>query len=305
MTCASPWACPVCACNVYASRAAEITKAIERWNETPGHAVSLLTLTVRHALGDDLREVRRVLTDAFRALWRGQSGGRLRRELGVTHFVRSLEVTHGANGWHPHLHVLLFQSRKPAADAVDKLKTRWRKIFEHQARRLRTRALGLTGELRAEAERAAATLEHATPSIEHGADLRLSRNARYIEKLGLEIASIATKRSQARTSLTPWEIAWRAADGDRRAQTIWTAYTEAMHGARQLTWSRGARAALGLSMSDEDERHAGEHHGELVASVPAAVWDRCSRVAGWTIELLRRARGERAGEECAVLIKAS
>ena len=36
------------------------------------------------------------------------AGGEVKDELGIVGTIRSLEVTCGPNGWHPHLHVLIF-----------------------------------------------------------------------------------------------------------------------------------------------------------------------------------------------------
>ena len=236
--------------------------------------MSLLTLTVRHALGDDLREVRRVLTSAWRRMFQGEPGRRLRAALGIAHHVRALEVTHGPNGWHPHLHALIFHRAAPRWDALELVRERWRKIV---------------GRMR----------PAATPSHERGADLRASHRSDYIAKLGLEVGSIATKAARSKGGRTPWEIAANAAAGDVDERALWVTYTESMHGARQLTWSKGARKALGLPEDDEDEEHAAEPPAMLVVNVPGEVWDHWSKVPGWTAELLRRARGSTPFLDCA------
>ena len=300
VTCGSPWSCPCCACRIYTSRGAELTQAVEGWAgplpDRRDGAVSLLTLTLRHGLGDDLREIRRALCDAWRRMWQGEPGRRLRRALGVEHHVRALEVTFGGNGWHPHLHALLFHVRPPSDDALELVRARWVRVFERLASSYRRQARELRGtredDARAlELERKAKAVEWATPDHEHGADLRPSHRSDYIAKLGLEVASIGTKTPKTRGSRTPWDIATDAAEGDVDARALWIEYTEAMHGARQLTWSKGARVALGLNERDEDEDHAEEPPGTLLADIPAAVWDFWSRVPGWTSELLRRAKG--------------
>lgn len=295
VTCGSPWACPCCACRIYTSRGAELTTAVERWagplpDRTDGK-VSLLTLTLRHGLGDDLREVRAALCDAWRRMWQGEPGRRLRRTLGIAHHVRALEVTHGRNGWHPHLHALLFHGKQPDEGALELVKRRWVKCFARLADSYRRRAVDATDDEARELERRARAVEWATPDYEHGADLRASHRADYIAKLGLEVASIGTKRPKVAGSRSSWDIAHDAKDGDVDARALWVEYTEAMHGARQLTWSKGARVALGLKERDEDEDHAEEPPGMLLADIPGEVWDRWSRVPGWTTELLRRAKG--------------
>ena len=51
LRCGSVWECPVCALQIRAERADELKRAVECW----GHGnVAMLSLTVRHGLGDDL-----------------------------------------------------------------------------------------------------------------------------------------------------------------------------------------------------------------------------------------------------------
>src|SRR5262249_33244496 len=70
VTCASPHWCPVCALRICINRAAEVTQAVERWagpiESRKSGAVSMLTLTTRHALGNNLREARSTLAEAHR-----------------------------------------------------------------------------------------------------------------------------------------------------------------------------------------------------------------------------------------------
>ncbi len=238
-----------------------------------------MTLTVAHEYGDDLRTMRELVREANRALFRGESGKRLARAIGMRHRVVALEPTYGEHGWHPHIHALIFHSRKPEPGAVEMLKERWQAIVTRLAWRAR-------------------------PSLERGADLRPSNRADYIAKLGLEVTNIQGKRGRKR-SLTHWEILAAAIEGDTEARRLWLEFSEAMHGAKQLTWSKGARVALGLNARDEDTEHAAEPPAMLVASVPGEVWDRCSRRPGWTAELLRRARGSTPFLDCAEWIRRS
>lgn len=283
VTCGSPWSCPTCACRIYTRRAADIREACEGWAGPLAirgdGSLSLLTLTVRHALGEDLGEVRRTLTNAWRRLFQGRAGMQLRRALGIKHHVRALEVTHGANGWHPHLHVLVFHSRCPEPGSLAFLQERWMAVV-------------------------AAIAPHATPELLRGADLRPSHRTDYVAKLGLEVASILTKRGK-KGSRTPWQIADDARHGDVDARRLWVDYTESMHGARQLTWSRHARRALGLLGRDTDAEAAEEPPSMLLVAFPGEVWDRCTKLSGWLVELHRRARGSTPHLDCTEWLRAS
>jgi len=268
---------------MYTKRAADVQAAAENWAgpiEIRGDgSLSLMTLTVRHALGEDLREVRRTLTDAWRRLFQGRAGQQLRRALGIKHHVRALEVTHGQNGWHPHLHVVVFHDKCPEPGSLRALQERWMHVVSLVA-------------------------PSATPDLEHGADMRPSHRTDYVAKLGLEVASILTKTGK-RGSRTPWQIAQEAGRGDVVARRLWVDYTEAMHGARQLTWSRHARRALGLCARDRDGEAAEEPPSMLLVDVPGEVWDPCVKLRGWLVELHRRARGPTPHLDCAAWVRRS
>ncbi|WP_150114295.1 hypothetical protein [Corynebacterium oculi] len=103
-------------------RTREIGSAIEQC-QVEGGEVYLITLTVRHHAGQSLQDV----WEAVSAGWRGVTGntrwtGRKKRgtegerdRLGVAGTARVVEATHGDNGWHVHVHALVFLE-KPLID---------------------------------------------------------------------------------------------------------------------------------------------------------------------------------------------
>ena len=114
LRCGRIWSCPPCAASIRARRAEEIQTGAVRWlsgyataGRPPGSLI-FLTLTLRHDRTHDLD----VLFDTVMAGWRkmlqGRGGTALRQDLRMRGFVRAVEVTVGKNGWHPHLHLLLF-----------------------------------------------------------------------------------------------------------------------------------------------------------------------------------------------------
>ena len=105
--CASVWACPVCAAKISERRRAELVTAVAL-AKSMGMHVKLLTLTVPHGLGDDLPTLLVQIRNAWRRTTTGRAGKDFRKLLGIKGTIRALEVTHGQNGFHPHLHVLLF-----------------------------------------------------------------------------------------------------------------------------------------------------------------------------------------------------
>lgn len=83
----------------------------------------MVTFTVEHSAADEvglMREVRRSFTRLRRMRWfkSAQRGG-----------VAAVEITHGKNGWHPHIHALMdarwFSVREPCP-RIGSAKTTWR-----------------------------------------------------------------------------------------------------------------------------------------------------------------------------------
>ena len=99
--------CPLCAPKWQRTRAEEITKAIDHWG---AQRVLFVTFTMRHHPGMALALQHRLLTAAFGHLWAGRRGQTLAAELGgKPESVRAHDRTWSLEqGWHPHLHSLLF-----------------------------------------------------------------------------------------------------------------------------------------------------------------------------------------------------
>ena len=145
-TCGSVWACPVCAAKVAEVRRRELVYAMAQ-HKAQGGAAYLMTLTFPHYRGQGLADLKAKFAKAVQSFqnakgWRkvmdvagpDKPGGTAGRVGSVT----SQEVTFGgANGWHPHKHILIFCNpaafaEGPADDAgrltssaIDYFKAQW------------------------------------------------------------------------------------------------------------------------------------------------------------------------------------
>lgn len=305
LTCGSAWECPSCMARHRRAGANKVKLAVERWQDgfqvgttrVDAHgagSVLFFTLTVRHGLGDDLRVVRKGVTDAFSRMIAGRAwtqfcgvsgmvpGGYIpyfddiqaaanankRGAREVTNFVhgyvRALEVTHGPNGWHPHVHGLMFCDVSPSEKTLQRMRKwlsdRWRK-----------------------AVRAVLGADH-EPDDEHGVDLRPCGAADYIAKLGLELSSSSTKEGKKALHRAPIEIAKDyATTHDATDGKLWQDYCAGMKGARMLTWSGDLLDRLGLVEEDEP---AGEIEPQLVASIDDVTWHRVRDLRGAKLAIL-------------------
>jgi hypothetical protein len=227
--CSSVWLCPVCAAKIAERRRAELLEAVAAV-EADGGAVLHLTYTVQHGRHDDLA----LLLDRFGRSYSRLTGHRTYRTLirptyQIFGSVRALEVTHGENGWHPHYHVLLFVSHPLTVAALARL--------EVELRALWARSAALDG----------------LAMNDHGFCLRAGAGAgsAYVAKWGMEDELTKSHLKSGRAgSSSPWDLLRGFAVGDARSGCLWREYAGVFKGRRQLMWSPGLRALLGL----EDEK---------------------------------------------------
>ena len=135
--------------------------------------------------------------------------------------IRALEVTHGKNGWHPHLHVLVLFEPNTSSPRMEKfgewLFVQWQVAIEK---------LGL-----GTCQREAFTFDRAS---------ELTGAADYVGKWGasLELAKSHVK-SGRNGGRTPWQILSDfSANGMVYDKNLFHEYATAFKGARQLTWGR-------------------------------------------------------------------
>jgi len=104
-TCKSVWACPVCASKITERRRVELQQGLNNWRSK----VLLLTLTLQHNSNDTLESTVTALLKGYsKNLTKGWFWDTLKAEFSIVGTIRTLEVTYGLNGFHPHLHILLF-----------------------------------------------------------------------------------------------------------------------------------------------------------------------------------------------------
>lgn len=300
-TCGSPWACPVCGSKIRAYRGQEIEVGA-RHALTHGYTVMLVTLTVRHGVGDLLADVtadsatgrrptvvRRgtmsLLTDGFRALLSGRVAQAERATLDLAGHIRSVEITHGAHGWHPHLHLLLFSRGVVTSGQAERLRqawqTRWDRWLTRQGWPATEDRLGV----RIDRLRSPAGADDPGRLAEVAAG--------YVTKWAAEVTRGDLKTGTGRTPLDI--LAAYGTGGDAAQLALWHEYERATRGRSAIRWSPGLRAEL---LGDEttltdDEIAAEDAAGDVLAVVDAGAYRRARWIPGATARLLSAA--ERGG----------
>lgn len=290
-TCGSVWCCPVCSRRVARVRGDELQRAVNQHLEAGG-GVHMLTATLPHHAGHSLEEVYEAVTESWRYVKNGGPWQRKAEEIGYIGAVRGTDATHGPNGWHPHIHVLLFLEEPLGEDGIEELE-RW--IFERWRRKVRAYWKdGRTGELRCRSLRGELPRHHepvfGDPSPEHA--IRVSESARsgdrageYVAKMGLgkEATSMIIKGGKGEHR-TPWQILLDyVAFGRQRGSrdhALWAEWITTMKGKVSLYWSPGLRDRFELEEEPDpqvDAFEGGSEEDRRIATVHRHLWDKLTR----------------------------
>ena len=260
-TCGSVWACPICSFKIRMKRAAELAVAIAT-HHARGGTVLLLTLTTQHSYGETLDELWSVVQESWAYVTGHYRYRTLRDRLGIG-FVRTIEVMHGANGWHPHLHVLLFvdtpvgpfENRDEYLAIARTFHDLWiKRMAERHLRDVRS---------------------------SYGVDLQVVKGdgaegvGMYCTKAGFEVALADGKDGRTRTSRHPFAIAYDAVEtGDMADINLFREWVKGSHGRRMWSWSKGLRAKLGLAEDKTDDELAAEADEsiEQICTISPKLW---------------------------------
>ena len=118
--CGMIWQCPTCGPAIRQRRAEEISKGAGAWIRQGNSALGA-ALTFPHNSGMRLAPLMVMVADTFRFILADRGWRRLKADLGIKGQIRAFEVTHGARGWHPHLHVLIFLEGDLPPDALGRV----------------------------------------------------------------------------------------------------------------------------------------------------------------------------------------
>jgi hypothetical protein len=259
-TCGSVWACPVCSERVMKTRRDQVFRCLVGAHDLE-HVVTFSTLTMRHHAGQSLAHVWDGVSKAMNSVNTVRKMRDLRAEMGHLGAIRRVEVTHGASGWHVHVHLIEFWE---SSDLNGKAWAAWLgelqdvepgEVDSYRAAMFTAwrNSLVKTG--------------YDAPSWEHGADVKLAyspvdaaeklnqwmtsdaiKMADYATKpggvldgLAWEVASATTKGGKPKSQTvkkmgnrTPWQILAGAMAGDPADIKLWADWEEGSKGRRAL-----------------------------------------------------------------------
>lgn len=237
--CGSVWNCPVCASAISERRKIELATALSRSN----HQQIMLTYTMKHHKNMPLADTLKAVTDAYRKVHSGRSYQELKTEHGIVGSIRTLEITYGQNGWHPHIHELIFAYHMNAQGILSDVTQDWLSTL---------RKAGYTA------------------SKEHGVDLRHADRfvSEYMSKWGhlptgehWSIEHEMTKQpvKKGRRGKSPFELLQDYGNRElpdvqrKKSARLFREYSENMFRKQQLVWSKGLKDELGIDEIKDSE----------------------------------------------------
>lgn len=267
-TCGSVWSCPICAAKVQERRREEIAAAID-WAWTQELKPVMLTITFPHRAWHSLRRLIDQQADALTKLRSGKAWQSFKSRIGYQGLIRSLELTHGRHGWHPHTHEIWFVDEYADADAIRReVARRWLSACA------RAGLIDLND--------TAAVNDFLAHSIDikdrcSASDYLAKQDETKHWGADREMAKASTKAGRAK-GFHPFGLLAEAAentdaDARRRAGRLFVVYSMVMKGKRQLFWSHGLKDRIGLrDISDEELAEESREEADDLGALTTPEW---------------------------------
>jgi len=250
-TCGSVWHCPVCSAKITESRRIELQNAINAWAKQGGE-VYLMSLTFPHLEHQLLADNLVTFSEALKKFKNSRTYKSVMLDSGSAGSIRALEVTHGANGWHPHTHDLVFAQ----ASQLEKL----RELEEVWIETLIKTGIAERNQYN-DMKRAAFDVQNGDYAAEYVAKFgHEATNASKIITENTWGASHEMTKAHAKVGKrlggrTPFTLLADFIQGDQASGELFQEFGKYFKGKRQLFWSPKLRKALRLlddEKSDQD-----------------------------------------------------
>jgi hypothetical protein len=241
-TCGSVWHCPVCAAKISERRASEVMIAFNYFKSDSRHVISFVTRTVPHTYADSLEKILKQFRNAEKRLKADRNYQSLLKTYGVVGSIKVFEITVGLNGWHLHIHEILFSFLDTPiqgfyASLQELMYPYWSNAAVYAGFDEPSKANGL--------------------QVQNG-----DFAAEYIAKFGKEpngswdVSKELTKQhiKKSRSGFSPFDLLRLYRDLPLSdTLSIIQEYGQVMHGQKQLIWSRGLKNLIQLDEKTDDE----------------------------------------------------
>ena len=269
-TCGSIWLCPcVRGYRSELRRAEELSTVLENVRDT-GYQLAMVTLTVRHSSKDSLKDV----WSAVGRGWHRVTGGKAwladKKHYDIPGWVKAVEVTHGRNGWHVHVHtVIAYKDIPKAATALgQRIYGRWESGLKETKKHKGFTALPGYG---------------IDVQVSEGGDLGKKSASTSLQARSRPPGTLPRNEPRADRNRPEARTAPRSKSGETLIDTessrdgaIWDEWQTIAPGHRAITWAKGFREQFGLNEAEAtDEEIAAEEFGtedDTVCLIPSPAW---------------------------------
>lgn len=242
-TCGNVWTCPVCAAKVQERRRLEIAHAMEHFYQVGNRQAVMVTFTFPHKKLMRLADLLDRQADGFTLLRKGKQWDKFKAKHGFEGLIRSLEVTYGVNGWHPHTHELWFINNNIDEPAfVEFVRERWKRVCikaglldENNSRQLKA------------FDEYAVDIKFNCKASDYLAKVDHKDNLTSYWGADREIAKASSKSQKEGKGMHPFQLAI-----DNKHE-LFIEYATAIKGKAQLFWSRGLKQKVGINEKTDEE----------------------------------------------------
>ncbi len=238
-----------------------------------------MVLTASHSKGMPLADVKKLIQDSSSKARKGRAWIDAQAEYGIMGVVVGQEVTYSrVNGWHYHQHLCVpvdgptDEEKARSGEDAALLETLVRERAEKAARWL---AEAYKGQIRARGGKV---------SDRHGCRVRVADDwedaSGYTAKgsMSWEVSGGHKDETKAASSMTPWDVAAAAIDGDAFMIQRWREYVDVMPNTRTCVVSNALAKKLDIPASETEEGEQELHErDDIVGRVEAPVWRRWMR----------------------------
>jgi len=263
--CGNVWTCPVCTAKIQEKRRLEISKAFD-WAYSNNKKMIMVTFTIPHYHNQSLNELLTKQKEAFVKFRSGRAWTNIKKEMGFLGLIRSFEVTHGTNGWHPHTHEAWIVDKDVRTDHLrNKLAHRWFEMCSKSGLIADRRKTIDFLEYSIQISDNCTTSDYLAKNDDSkhwGADRELAKGS----------AKIDGKKTKHPFSLL---VDYEKDNNNLAARNKWLEYSREMKGKRQIFWSPGLKKLTGvnektdLELAEEKEE---KEKAELVKIISIDHW---------------------------------
>lgn len=296
VACGCVWTCPVCAEKIQERRRLEIKHAIDYFHQQENKTASMITLTFSHKFGDDLKTLLDKQKLALKGLRSGKAWDSFKEVFGFEGLIRSLELTYGSNGYHPHTHELWFIDKRVDKAKLDKYLDAKFRAKKHHVRRDELKAMspqdcfkellldrweyycnkvGLMDDVDLSAFRQRAVdVKHNVSCSEYLAKQDDSKHW----GADREIAKASSKAGK-KSGMHPFNFLVKLKEtGEAKWAARWLDYSKCMKGKSQIFWSHGLKDRIGLDdLTDEEVAERFDDKAEVILRIEKDDWNKVTK----------------------------